>query len=284
MRIMVSTAVSTALLIASLVSQAQSVQLATVYADENVSDYLVSEKLDGIRAIWDGQQLTTRQGNPISAPVWFTDGWPEVWLDGELWAGRGRFGFVQNTVLDSEPNEMQWREIQYMVFDAPNYTDVFEQRAASYLTLIRQTNNIFIKGIEQLRLEGSEALYRLLDDVTNAGGEGLMLHRKDALLKDGRSDALLKLKPFQDAEAKVIGHAVGSGKYKGMMGALLVELANGRQFKIGTGFSDLERSNPPQVGEYITFRYQGLTSSGLPRFASFVRVRKGPFEFREPEK
>ena len=284
MRIMVSAAVSTALLLASLVSQAQSVQLATVYADENVSDYLVSEKLDGIRAIWDGQQLTTRQGNPISAPVWFTDGWPEVWLDGELWAGRGRFGFVQNTVLDSEPNEMQWREIQYMVFDAPNYTDVFEQRAASYLTLIRQTNNIFIKGIEQLRLEGSEALYRLLDDVTNAGGEGLMLHRKDALLKDGRSDALLKLKPFQDAEAKVIGHAVGSGKYKGMMGALLVELANGRQFKIGTGFSDLERSNPPQVGEYITFRYQGLTSSGLPRFASFVRVRKGPFEFREPEK
>ncbi|WP_417552736.1 DNA ligase [Marinomonas fungiae] len=284
MRIMVSTAVSTALLIASLVSQAQLVQLATIYAGENVSDYLVSEKLDGIRAIWDGQQLTTRQGNPISAPVWFTDGWPEVWLDGELWAGRGRFGFVQNTVLDSEPNEMQWREIQYMVFDAPNYTDVFEQRAASYLALMRQTNNIFIKGIEQLRLEGSEALYRLLDDVTNAGGEGLMLHRKDALLKDGRSDALLKLKPFQDAEAKVIGHAVGSGKYKGMMGALLVELANGRQFKIGTGFSDLERSNPPQVGEYITFRYQGLTSSGLPRFASFVRVRKGPFEFREPEK
>lgn len=277
------TIIFTAALLAPLTAYTQAVQLATVYADEKVSDYLVSEKLDGIRAIWDGHQLATRQGNPIIAPIWFTQGWPKVWLDGELWAGRGRFNSVQTTVLDSEPDENKWRDIRYMVFDAPNYTDVFERRAELYLALIKQTNSAFLQGIKQLRLPTSEALYGLLDDVTVLGGEGLMLHRKDALLKDGRSDALLKLKPFQDAEAKVIGHAGGNGKYEGMLGALWVELANGRQFKIGTGFSDIERAHPPKIGEYVTFRYQGLTSTGLPRFASFVRVRKGPFEFREPE-
>lgn len=274
---------SMAILLASLSSYAQTVQLATVYADEQVSDYLVSEKLDGIRAIWDGHQLTTRQGNLISAPLWFTEGWPEVWLDGELWAGRGHFNHVQSTVLDNEPEAAQWRKIQYMVFDAPNHSEVFEHRAETYLSHIKHTKNAFLKGVEQRHVESSEALYALLDKVVAAGGEGLMLHRKDALLKDGRSNALLKLKPYQDAEAKVIGYAAGNGKYEGMLGALEVELANGRQFKIGTGFSDLERANPPRIGEYITFRYQGLTSTGLPRFASFIRVRKGPFEFREPE-
>lgn len=274
---------SIVILIASLVSHAQTVQLATVYDDEQVSDYLVSEKLDGIRAIWDGHQLTTRQGNLITAPAWFTEGWPDVWLDGELWAGRGRFNVVQRTVLDNKPEQAQWRKIQYMVFDAPNDTDVFERRVETYLRYIKHTPNAHLKGIEQLHLENSGALYSLLDKVIAAGGEGLMLHRKDALLKDGRSDALLKLKPYQDAEAKVIGHNAGNGKYAGMMGALEVELANGRQFKIGTGFSDFERANPPPIGAYITFRYQGLTSTGLPRFASFIRERKEPFDFREPE-
>ncbi|SBS31992.1 DNA ligase [Marinomonas aquimarina] len=275
--------VSLALLWLASTAFAQTVQLATVYEDEDVSDYLVSEKLDGIRAIWDGHQLSTRQGHPINAPDWFTAGWPKVWLDGELWAGRGRFNHVQRTVLDQQPNSAQWQAIHYMVFDAPNLKQTFEQRAINYHDLIAATDSATLKPVLQQRLPNSDALYAMLDQVVAQGGEGLMLHHREALLKGGRSDALLKLKPYQDAEAKVIGHASGKGKYQGMLGALLVELANGRQFKIGTGFSDAERAEPPKVGEYITFRYQGLTATGLPRFASYVRVRKGPFQFREPE-
>lgn len=272
-----------ATLLTSLATYAQKVQLATIYADEQVSDYLVSEKLDGIRAIWDGHGLITRQGNPINSPKWFTEGWPDVWLDGELWAGRGQFNVVQSTVLDLKPDNQQWHQIQYMVFDAPDQTQVFQHRFKRYQELIDQASSSTIKAVMQRSVATSDDLYSLLDSVVSSGGEGLMLHRRDALFKDGRSNALLKLKPYQDAEAKVIRHLVGKGKYLGMLGALQVELANGRQFKLGTGFSDSERIHPPKIGEYVTFRYQGLTSTGLPRFASFVRVRKGPFEFREPD-
>lgn len=261
----------------------QSVQLATSYEGEVVSAYLVSEKLDGIRAIWDGEVLYTRRGNPISAPLWFTENWPHVWLDGELWAGRGGFNDVQKTVLDTYPDHAAWRTITYQVFDAPNDNDVFEQRYQTYLQLVQKTQQPYLKAVQQHELVSTEALYQYLDSVVEQGGEGVMLHRKDALFHDGRSDALLKLKRFRDAEAKVVGYVAGRGKYTGVLGALKVELANGRQFKIGTGFSDQERSEPPVIGEYITFRYHGFTATGLPRFASFIRVRKDPFEFRDPD-
>lgn len=271
------------LFIASSLSIAQQVQLATVYDGENVSDYFVSEKLDGIRAIWDGQRLTTRSGQPIITPTWFVDGWPNVWLDGELWAGREGFNTVQKTVLDRIPNDAQWRTIRYMVFDAPDTVQTFSERYEVYLDTINTAQSKYLKPILQQHVRSSDELYQLLDETVNQGGEGLILHRKDALFKDGRSDALLKLKPFQDAEAKVVGYVSGRGKYAGKMGAVVVELASGRRFKLGSGFSDFERVNPPKVGEYVTFRYQGLTSTGLPRFASFIRIRKGPFEFRDPD-
>ncbi|WP_067219408.1 DNA ligase [Marinomonas gallaica] len=264
-------------------SIAQPVQLATVYDGEHVESYLVSEKLDGIRAIWDGHQLTTRQGNLIMAPHWFINGWPELWMDGELWSGRQGFNAVQKTVLDQVPNESQWRQIRYMVFDAPNVEHTFAERYKIYLDAIESTQNEYLQPVTQHSITTSDELYRLLDEVVYQGGEGLMLHRKDASFKDGRSDALLKLKPYKDAEARVVAHVPGKGKYSGKMGAIVVELANGRQFRVGSGFNDQERSEPPAIGDYITFRYQGLTSTGLPRFASFIRVRRGPFEFRDPD-
>ena len=100
-----------------------------------------------------------------------------------------------------------------------------------------------------------------------------MLKRIDSLYAAGRSDDLLKVKTHNDAEATVVGHLPGKGKYRGMLGALKVQLDNGRQFRIGTGFSDAERRNPPPVGALVTFRYRGYTATGLPRFASYLRVR-----------
>lgn len=269
--------------ISSSICLAQPVQLATVYDGEDVSNYLVSEKLDGIRAIWDGKQLFTRSGHPISAPSWFTEGWPEVWLDGELWIGRRQFSLVQQTVLDDNPDEKMWRNVHYMVFDAPDLQRTFEQRANYYTRLLFALDLPYIQPIPQYHIDSVQTLYQRLDDIVEKGGEGLMLHRCTALFKDGRSDALLKLKPHRDAEAKVVAHIAGKGKYANMLGALEVELANGRRFRIGTGFSDEQRANPPKAGEFVTFRYQGFTSTGLPRFASFLRIRKDEFDFVVPK-
>lgn len=264
-------------------ANAQEVQLATRYDGENVQDYLVSEKLDGIRGIWDGEALRTRQGQKLNPPDWFVSGWPKVWLDGELWAGRNQFGAVQNTVLDTIPNHEQWREIRYMVFDAPDNFSTFEQRVKRYQALVSDSDSAYIQAVDQFTVDSAEQLYDQLDAMVALGAEGLMLHRKTALFRSGRSDALLKVKKYQDAEAKVVDHVPGQGKYSGQLGALLVELADGKRFKIGTGFSDQERVQPPEIGVFITFRYQGLTSTGLPRFASYQRIRQGPFEFRVPQ-
>ena len=57
------------------------------------------------------------------------------------------------------------------------------------------------------------------------------------------------------------------------MGALLVETPEGQRFKLGGGFSDAERGQPPAIGSWMTYRFNGLTSSGLPRFARFLRER-----------
>ena len=91
--------------------------------------------------------------------------------------------------------------------------------------------------------------------------------------RSGRSNDLLKVKQYQDAEAVVVHHLPGKGKYEGLMGSMLVELEDGRRFRIGSGFSDSERAYPPRPGTTITFKHYGLTATGLPRFASFLRIR-----------
>lgn len=101
-----------------------------------------------------------------------------------------------------------------------------------------------------------------------------MLHRADAAWQTGRSDVLLKMKPQHDTEAVVVAHVPGKGKYEGMLGALVVETPEGRRFRLGTGFSDAQRKAPPPVGSTVTYRYRDVTANGVPRFASFLRVRE----------
>ena len=108
------------------------------------------------------------------------------------------------------------------------------------------------------------------------GGEGLMLREPGSKYVAGRSSTLLKVKSFKDDDAVVIGHQGGAGKHKGRLGTLLVPLANGTEFAVGTGFSDRERSDPPAIGSTITFRYQELSEGGVPRFPSYLPVREDP--------
>jgi DNA ligase-1 len=236
--------------------------------------YLVSEKYDGARALWDGKVLRFRSGRPVNAPAWFIAKLPGQALDGELWLARGRFDALSGIVRKTAPVDDEWRRIKYMVFELPNALGTFAERVQHIREIAVKTAWPQLVAVEQFRVADRAALKRKMDEVVRGGGEGLMLHLADAPYVTGRSDALIKLKPLQDTEAVVIEHVPGKGKYQGMMGALLVRTPDGKQFLIGTGFTDEVRKNPPPVGTTITYTHRGLTQTGLPRFASYLRVRE----------
>jgi DNA ligase-1 len=238
--------------------------------------WLVSEKLDGVRALWDGRSLSFRSGLPIAAPSWFMQSLPPgVALDGELWSGRGRFEALSGAVRKAVPVDAEWRALRYQLFDLPGTPGRFSERAATLQALVKRSASPTLAAIEQQRLPDAAALQRRLDEVVRGGGEGLMLHRADALWRPGRSEQLLKLKPLHDAEATVIGHAPGRGRHAGRLGALRVRADDGTEFLIGTGFSDAERDSPPPLGSVVTYTHRGHTEGGVPRFASFLRLRDG---------
>jgi DNA ligase-1 len=250
--------------------------LASVYDDASVdlADYWVSEKYDGIRAYWNGKVLLTRAGNVIHAPAWFVAGWPGEALDGELWVGRGQFESLMGIVRDGMPNDSEWRRVRFMVFDLPAHAGAFTDRIAALKTVLATIALDWVKPVEQWRIADEQALAGRLREVVSAGGEGLMLHRAASLYLAERNDDLLKLKRYRDAEARVIGYVAGKGKYEGMLGSLEVQRPDGVTFRIGTGFDDQQRRDPPKIGAWVTYRYAGLTANGIPRFASFVRVRE----------
>ena len=253
----------------------------------DVRDYLVSEKFDGVRAVWDGSTLRFRSGRIVPAPGWFTDGLPPQPLDGELWLARGRFDELSAIVRSSEADE-RWHHVRYLVFDSPWASGTFEQRIAQLAGVLDDQVSPERKGapgagwvqlVHQFAVVDDAALQRELARVLACGGEGLMLHRRDAPYQAGRSDDLLKLKPFADAEATVVGYLPGKGRNAGLIGALVVETsaAEGRKrFRVGAGLSDALRHHPPPVGTRITYRYTALTPAGLPRFPRYWRVRDDP--------
>lgn len=230
--------------------------------------YLVSEKLDGVRALWDGRVLRFRSGRPVPAPAWFLAQLPAQALDGELWMARRSFDALSATVRRQQPVDDEWRRVRLHVFELPGAAGTFEQRAA----LIRALAGGVVVAVEQVRVTSREALQARLRAVVQAGGEGLMLHRADAPVASGRSDWLLKLKPELDAEATVVAHEPGKGRWTGALGALVLQTPEGVRFKLGTGFTEAQRRHPPPVGSRVTYRYRDLTPAGKPRFASFLRL------------
>jgi DNA ligase 1 len=238
---------------------------------EDPQGWWISEKLDGVRAYWDGKQFISRLGNPFLAPKWFTADLPKTPLDGELWIGRKRFQETVSVVRRVKGGDA-WKQVSYQVFDAPASQAPFEERLEALSTLLPAVAT-FAQRLEHVLCEGAEHLQRELARVEGLGGEGLMLRRPGSRYETGRSSTLLKVKSFHDAEAKVIGHSAGKGKHKGKVGSLTCVAADGTEFSVGTGLSDAERKSPPPIGAIVTYRYQELTKAGVPRFPSFVRVR-----------
>ena len=234
--------------------------------------FLVSEKFDGVRAVWDGQRLCFRSGREIAAPDWFVRALPHHPLDGELWLGRGQFDRLSGVVRQQRPLEA-WRQVRYMVFDAPGQGGPFEARWQALQSVIEAVREPWLLRVEQARVDTALALRQQLDAVLREGGEGLVLHSADALWQSGRTQALFKFKPEPDADAQVVGYLPGKGRYEGATGALQVRTPQGLVFALGSGLSDAQRRNPPEVGSWVTYRYRDRTPNGVPRFASFVRAR-----------
>lgn len=237
----------------------------------DLSDWWISEKLDGVRAYWTGTKFLSRQGNEYHAPDWFCEGLPETPLDGELWMDRGAFQRTVSVVRRQDGSE-HWKTIRYVVFDAPESKAPFEERLAVLQETVANSGNAFTTVLEQQRCEGEAHLRERLAAIEAIGGEGLMLRQPASLYEVGRSMTLLKVKTFHDAGALVIGHSAGKGRHKGTLGALIVRLPDGTEFNVGTGFTDAQRKAPPAVGSSVTFRYQELTDGGVPRFPSFLRT------------
>jgi DNA ligase-1 len=250
------------------------IQLASKFHEDIIiNNYWVSEKLDGVRAYWDGKYLISRQGNQFTAPKWFTAGFPNTPLDGELWIARETFEKVSGIVRTKNKKEEDWKQISFMIFDLPSSPKTFTQRLVVMQELVDSSPSKYLKMITQQIFTSHQALQASLDEVIEGGGEGLMLHHTNAYYQVKRSQDLMKLKRHDDAEAVVLDYIPGKGKHLGRMGSLLVKNAEGIIFKVGSGFTDNERDSPPLIGDTITYQYIGKTKNGVPRFATFLRVR-----------
>ncbi len=266
--------VITAFVSTSAFSREFSLQKAKRYVGkENITNWLMSEKLDGIRGYWNGKELLTRKGKQINPPEWFLVNFPPFELDGELWSDRGEFEFIQSTVLDKIPSD-DWQRITFQIFEVPNSKGDFPSRLQRVEKWFKAHPNRSVHTIPQIKCKDKEHLQRFLKEIESKGGEGVIIKNPDQEYHTGRSSHVLKVKNSKDMDGTVISINPGKGKFENMMGSLTIKLDDGIVFNVGSGFSDQLRRQPPEVGSIVTFKYYGLTKNGKPKFASFMRVRK----------
>ncbi|WP_165009054.1 DNA ligase [Neisseria yangbaofengii] len=243
--------------------------LAQEYKNQNIQGWAMSEKLDGVRAYWDGSKLISRQGYAFTPPKGYTADFPPYPLDGELYSGRQQFEHISAAV---RRHNGSWQDIKLHVFDVPSAQGNLYQRLAVLQKWLHAHPKAPIVIIKQIAVKNREHVFQHLKQIEALGGEGVMLRNPNLAYAGGRSDQLLKLKSIQDAECTVTRHYEGKGKNSGKLGAIGCKNQLG-EFKIGSGFKDADRLNPPPVGSVITYRYRGFTKKGTPRFATYFRKR-----------
>ncbi|MBD3822319.1 MAG: DNA ligase [Thiotrichales bacterium] len=240
--------------------------------NQKIVGWLMSEKLDGVRGVWDGHVLRFRSGREIHAPKWFLEQLPPFAVDGELWTKRDDFENISSIVRQETPDN-RWHQVTYNVFEVPNQPGGLVERLAVLARYLNQHPSSVVRIIPQTRIESEQQFKSRLREVLTQKGEGLVVRRGDVPYEVGRSSDALKVKPFKDDECEVVGYKPGTGKYKGELGAIQCRLKNGREFYIGSGLKDIDRASPPKLGQQITFKYQKLTVHGVPRHPVFLRVR-----------
>ena len=252
------------------------VLLAHPWEESDPTGWWMSEKCDGVRSWWTGDRFLSRLGNEFHAPEWFKKLLPTTPLDGELWIRRGQFQKTVSIVKKLIPNDTEWLDITYVIFDAPTHGGTFEERLDSvkekYLPLNFGGCTGQVVWLDQIKCKSVQHLKEYLASIEALGGEGVVLRQAGSLYEEGRSHTCLKVKTFRDGEAIVTGYTDGRGKHKGRVGALVVKWGD-KEFEIGTGLTDDDRRNPPKIGSKVTFRYTALSDAGLPKPASYVGCR-----------
>lgn len=246
--------------------------LKTWQPSQDVRGWLMSEKLDGVRAYWDGQKLISRGGKIFAAPQWFTEGFPPFAMDGELWSKRGDFENIVSIVRRKQPHS-GWKQVSYQVFDVPNQAGGLLNRLRVLENYLSDHPGTYIRIIDQVPCKGQKHLQQYLDQLVSLGAEGLVVRNPAVPYQGGRSSDALKMKQYSDAECTVSGYKPGKGKLKGLTGALLCRMDNGQEISIGSGLNQSLRTSPPALGQVITFKYYGLTKYGKPRHPVFLRLR-----------
>ena len=257
------------------------------FKDQNISGWLASEKLDGVRAYWDGENLLSRQGKKLNAPLSFTKNFPKFSLDGELYAKELKFEEIQASVMDKLPDEKAWSRLKFHVFDVPEVSGGLLDRLEVLAKFLKNEPNENLIIIKQVKMHDNAQFLNFTESIIAKGGEGAVVREPNAPYERKRSKNALKFKKFKDAECEVIAVNKGSGKYANFAGSLTCKALGGKDdkekagepkegtiFKIGSGLSDEQRTNPPKIGSIITYKFQNLTSNGKPRFPIFLRVRE----------
>ena len=254
------------------------------YKGQNVGGWLASEKLDGVRAYWDGRNLLSRNGKILAVPEGWSAHFPSFALDGELYTARGEFEKIQSIVMDKTP------KVKFYVFDVPEAGGGLLERLSELEKFILQNPQAGqnLKIIKQVKVKDNAEFVAFAKHIVAKGGEGAVVREPNVPYERKRSKNALKYKKFKDAECEVTAINAGAGKYAGLMGSVTCKAIgneglnsgsgekakDGVKFKVGSGFSDRDRANPPKIGSIITYKYQNLTAKGLPRFPVFLRVRE----------
>jgi DNA ligase-1 len=260
-----------------------------------------SEKMDGLRALWNGASLVTRASpgkDPkafSSAPAWFVAALPPGFaLDGELWMGRGKFHEVAGISNAKEPDELKWRRVRYAVFDAPAVAGGLEARLGAARAAVlgsrrrwsksAAAKRVYPVAVVALKAVRDDAhLDAMMRETVAKGGEGLVLRSPGGPYVPRRSKHMLKMKAAEDTEMVVTGHQAGAGRHAGAMGALVGEEldANGKKtglrVVVGTGFTDAQRRDHLAlypVGTVVSVAFMERTPAGALRMPSFRGVRE----------
>lgn len=261
--------------------------LLSEFKDQNVSGWLASEKLDGVRAYWDGENLLSRQGKKLNTPLSFTKNFPKFALDGELYAKELKFEEIQASVMDKLPDEKAWNRLKFHIFDVPEASGGLPRRLEVLAKFLKNEPNDNLIIIKQIKMRDNAHFLKFAESIIAKGGEGAVVREPNAPYERKRSKNALKFKKFKDAECEVIAVNKGSGKYANFAGSLTCKALGGKDdkekagepkegtiFKIGSGLSDKNRQEPPKIGSIITYKFQNLTANGKPRFPIFLRIRE----------
>ncbi len=246
--------------------------LKTYDKNQAVEGWVMSEKFDGIRGFWNGKQLLSRGGNIIHAPKWFLANYPPFAIDGELWTKRSDFENISSIVRQKTPDN-RWQNITHQIFEVPNQSGGLLERLAILKSYLSQHKTTPIRLIKQTLIKQQKEVEKFLNKVTHQGGEGVVVRNPATPYQTGRLNSARKVKPYYDAECTVKAILPGKGKYLDKMGSILCQTKRSKYVKIGSGFTDFERQNPPKIGDEITFKYYGFTKKGKFKYTVFLRVK-----------